>query len=79
VATHQSYDRSCHEFQWRQRHPTRRVLVVHMAMDLWKHRKICVFDGARPSLNTLVDEFKEELHLWSLAGAKNLRTLFDPG
>jgi hypothetical protein len=33
VAAHQLYDLSYREFQWRQRHPTRRVLVIHMAMD----------------------------------------------
>jgi hypothetical protein len=33
VAAHQSYNLSCCEFQCRQRHPTRRVLAVHMAMD----------------------------------------------
>jgi hypothetical protein len=31
-SAHKSYGRSCREFQWRQHHPTRRVLAVHMAM-----------------------------------------------
>jgi hypothetical protein len=38
-------------------------LVILGAWSLWKHRIRCVFDGARPSMNTLVDGFKEELHL----------------
>jgi hypothetical protein len=33
VAAHQSYGLSYREFQWRQHHPTRLVLAVHMAKD----------------------------------------------
>jgi hypothetical protein len=49
------------------------------AWSLWKHRNKCVFDGASPCLANLVEGFREEQQNWSLAGAKNLKTLFDPG
>jgi hypothetical protein len=41
--------------------------------------EMCIFDRARPCLSTLEDGFKDDLQLWFLAGAKNMRTLFDPG
>jgi len=54
-------------------------MVILGAWSIWKQRNRCVFEGARPCLNTLEDGFKDEMRLWVSAGAKNLRSLFDPG
>jgi hypothetical protein len=59
-------------------------IVILGAWSLWKHRNRCFFYGARSYLISLESGFREELHLWILAGAKNLRSLylrslFDPG
>jgi hypothetical protein len=54
-------------------------MVLLGAWSLWKQRNRCVFYGARPCLSTLEDGFKDEMRLWFSAGAKNMRSLFDPG
>jgi hypothetical protein len=41
--------------------------------------KKCVFHGKRPCLSSLEEGFRDELQLWLLVGAKNIRNLFDPG
>jgi hypothetical protein len=41
----------------------------------WKHRTACIFDGAQPSISTLVAKIKEEATLWAKAGAKGLRVV----
>jgi hypothetical protein len=53
-------------------------IVILGAWSLWKHRNRCIFDGARPYLISLESWFREKLHVWILAGAKNLHSLFDP-
>ena len=42
---------------------------------VWKHRNDCVFEGARPTIHTLVDKIKDEARLWATAGAKGLRVI----
>jgi hypothetical protein len=42
---------------------------------LWKHRNDCVFNGAQPSINTVVNNIKEEAALWARAGAQGLRLI----
>jgi hypothetical protein len=54
-------------------------VVILGAWSLWNHRNRCVFDGARPCLESLKEGFREELQLWFLAGVKNLRKKIDPG
>jgi hypothetical protein len=54
-------------------------MIILEAWSIWKQRNMCVFEGARPCLNTLEDGFKDEMRLWVPAGAKNMRSLFDPG
>lgn len=39
----------------------------------WMMRDNCVFDGAKPAVNTLVLRIKEEAKLWARAGATELR------
>jgi hypothetical protein len=42
---------------------------------LWKHRNDCVFNGARPSINTVINNIKEVAALWARAGAQGLRVI----
>jgi hypothetical protein len=39
---------------------------------LWKHRNDCMFNGAQPSISTVVNNIKEEAVLWARAGAQGL-------
>jgi len=39
---------------------------------LWKYRNACVFDKSAPNLQSALQAFKDELHLWQVAGAKGL-------
>jgi hypothetical protein len=43
---------------------------------LWKHRNSCVFDGASPNISTIMQHIQEDVTLWGLAGAKDLRRLW---
>ena len=51
------------------------TLVILGAWLLWKHRNACVFEGDRPNLDRLLQAFKDEHHLWCLAGARSLSSL----
>jgi hypothetical protein len=42
---------------------------------IWKHRNSCVFDGAQPSLQLLLQNIKDELRAWARAGAQGLRVV----
>ncbi|GJN40317.1 hypothetical protein PR202_gb29519 [Eleusine coracana subsp. coracana] len=44
-------------------------LVVTGAWLLWKCRNSCVCEGANPCLAELLRNFRDEQHLWSMAGA----------
>jgi hypothetical protein len=53
-------------------------IIILGAWNILKHRNKCVFEGKHPSLSSLEEGFRHELHLWRLAGAKNLRAMLDP-
>jgi len=50
-------------------------LVMLGAWILWKHRNACVFDGSAPCLQVAQQAYRDEFHLWQVAGAKGLRAL----
>jgi hypothetical protein len=56
-------------------------LVVLGAWVLWKHRNRCVFQEGYSNLNIALSNARDEVLVWSLAGAKGLSFLqgFDPG
>jgi hypothetical protein len=43
---------------------------------IWKHRNECVFDRAKPSVQSFLDKIKEEARLWVTVGAKGLRDMW---
>lgn len=47
-------------------------LVILGAWSIWKHRNGCVFEGASPCVDQVLQCFKEEKYLWNLAGARGL-------
>jgi hypothetical protein len=51
-------------------------LVILVAWWLWKHRNECVFDGASPNISISMQHIHEDVVLWGLAGAKDLRRLW---
>ncbi|GJM90174.1 hypothetical protein PR202_ga06431 [Eleusine coracana subsp. coracana] len=53
------------------------TLIILGAWIIWKHRNSCVFDGTRPSVSTIMREFENEKHLWSLAGARSMQALLN--
>jgi len=40
-----------------------------------QHHNYCVFDGGTPALARVISEFREEAHLWSVAGARGVSYL----
>jgi hypothetical protein len=50
-------------------------IIILAAWSIWKHRNRCVFDGATPDVSCVVSVCKEELHQWSLAGARGVSYL----
>jgi hypothetical protein len=50
-------------------------VVILVAWIIWKHRNACVFQGAQPSMVNILQEFRDEHHLWGLAGARGLLSL----
>ena len=42
---------------------------------IWKHRNDCVFNNARPSIDTVVARIRDEAALWARAGALGLRAI----
>jgi hypothetical protein len=49
--------------------------VVLVAWWLWKHGNWCVFDGATPNINKIIQNIKNDARLWGLAGAVGLRKI----
>ncbi|WVZ49513.1 hypothetical protein U9M48_000862 [Paspalum notatum var. saurae] len=50
-------------------------LVILVSWELWKHRNACVFEGARPHLQTVLTTMASEGLLWCRAGASGLQEL----
>ncbi|GJN39770.1 hypothetical protein PR202_gb28909 [Eleusine coracana subsp. coracana] len=44
-------------------------LIILDGWILWKHHNTCVFNGAQPCINIVIQEYKNEKHLWVLADA----------
>jgi hypothetical protein len=42
---------------------------------IWKQRNECIFEGAQPSVQSLVARIKDEAALWARAGAKGLEVV----
>ena len=47
-------------------------LIILVAWELWKHRNACVFEGARPVVEVMLQSVANESNLWCLAGASAL-------
>ncbi|GJM97337.1 hypothetical protein PR202_ga14257 [Eleusine coracana subsp. coracana] len=50
-------------------------LIILGAWSIWKYSNACVFEGTSPGISELIISFKDENHLWCLAGAKGLSAL----
>ncbi|GJN00252.1 hypothetical protein PR202_ga17669 [Eleusine coracana subsp. coracana] len=50
-------------------------VIILGAWILWKHRNPCVFDNVSPSITAALRMFKDEHHLWCLAGARRMQAL----
>ncbi|WVZ52393.1 hypothetical protein U9M48_003457 [Paspalum notatum var. saurae] len=48
-------------------------LFILVSWELWKHRNECVFLGARPAVQAVLQSIGAEGHLWCLAGALDLQ------
>lgn len=53
--------------------------VILGAWTFWNHTNMCVFDGISSLLSAAQHFFKEELQLWTFAGAQKLQDLFGAG
>ena len=42
-------------------------IIILGAWLIWKHRNRCVFDGETPNVSRVVEAFREEVQLWSVA------------
>ncbi|KAF8691554.1 hypothetical protein HU200_040705 [Digitaria exilis] len=51
------------------------LLFIMGVWSIWKRRNRCVYDGISPSLNKVISIWKEEVQLWSFAGAKRVSHL----
>lgn len=52
------------------------TLVQLVTWCSWKHQNRCLFDGASPSVQQLLEQIRKEARLWVLAGARNLGRLW---
>ena len=50
-------------------------IIILGAWSIWKHRNSCVFDGVTPNLPCVVATIQEEMHQWSVAGARGVSHL----
>jgi hypothetical protein len=53
-------------------------LIILVAWGIWKHRNLCVFEGVRPCVQSVVVAVFEEGSAWCWAGASALRGLISP-
>jgi hypothetical protein len=51
-------------------------IVILVAWWLWKHRNACVFDGASPNSNIVLQHIYQDAHMWGMAGAADIRRLW---
>jgi len=54
-------------------------IIILGAWSIWKYRNRCVFDGAPPEVSCVVSAIKEELHQWTIAGARGVSYLLALG
>jgi hypothetical protein len=54
-------------------------LVILVSWRFWKQRNACVFDGVLPSIRNILQEIHEDVKLWGMAGAKDIRQLWTYG
>jgi hypothetical protein len=52
-------------------------LIILVKWEVWKYRNSCVFEGARPDVQVLLQKVSSECVLWCLAGATKLKELLD--
>ena len=50
-------------------------IIILGAWSIWKHRNSCVFDGVTPNLPYVVATIQEQMHQWSVAGARGVSHL----
>ena len=50
-------------------------LIILVAWEVWKHRNSYMFEGARPSIQILLQTVANESSLWCMAGASKLQEL----
>ena len=50
-------------------------IIILGAWSIWNHRNRRVFDGITPSLPCVVATIKEEMHQWSIVGARGVSRL----
>ncbi|PUZ70370.1 hypothetical protein GQ55_2G224400 [Panicum hallii var. hallii] len=53
-------------------------LIILVAWEIWKHRNLCVFEGVRPCVQSVVVAVFEEGSAWCWDGASALRGLLSP-
>lgn len=47
-------------------------IIILGAWTIWKHQNDCMFNGASPGMSTSLNMAREEVVMWSMAGAKGL-------
>jgi hypothetical protein len=50
-------------------------LIILVAWEVWKYHNSCVFEGARPSIQILLQTVANGSSLWCMAGASKLQEL----
>jgi hypothetical protein len=50
-------------------------LIILEAWEVWKHRNTCVFEGAQPNTQVLLQAVIDECFLWCKVGAAKLQLL----
>jgi hypothetical protein len=50
-------------------------IIILVAWSIWNHLNRCVFDAITPNLNGVLLLIREEILLWSLAGARGISHL----